>query len=117
MVFDVGRLPGWLLEDSERVTPFVWTAAGAVIAKYWLAVYAWRRVPPRYLRQYMPLWVTGTICCVTFALVLWGIVRIHVALDIYRFQSLAILLALLAVPVARVGFAPSCLEHNRHRSA
>jgi hypothetical protein len=46
---------------------------------------------------------------------LWGIVRIYVALDVYRLQTLVILLALLAVPLARVGLATSCLAWNRHR--
>jgi hypothetical protein len=48
-------------------------------------------------------------------MLLWGVVRVYVALDIYRFQSLMILAALLAVPLGRVGLAPSCLARNRHR--
>jgi hypothetical protein len=115
LVFDAGRLPGWLLADPARLAPLVWIAAVAVIAKYWIAAYAWRGVPPRYLRVYLLIWLAGTASFLTLGTVLWGIVRIYLPLDVDRLRSAVILLALLAVPLARVGLAPSSLTRNRHR--
>lgn len=40
-----------------------------------------------------------------FAILFWGVVRIYVALDVYRFQGLMTLIPLLAVPLVRVGLA------------
>lgn len=42
-----------------------------------------------------------------FVLLFWGVVRIYAALDVYRFQGLMTLIPLLAVPLVRVGLAPS----------
>jgi hypothetical protein len=115
LVFDAGRLPGWLLNDPARLTPIVWIAAVAVIAKYWLAAYAWRGVAPRYLRVYLLIWLAGTASFLALGIVVWGIVRIYLPLDVDRLRSVVILLALLAVPLARVGLAPSSLTRNRHQ--
>ena len=115
MAFDAARLPGWLLEDPARMAAVVWIVSIAVTVKYWLAAYSWRRVSARYARQYLLVWGAGTACLLMLAVLLWGVVRIYVALDIYRFQGLMILLALLALPLGRVGLAPSCLARNRHR--
>jgi len=93
----------------------VWLMSIAVVAKCWLAAYSWRRVSARHLRQYLLVWGAATTCLLTLTMLLWGVVRIYVALDIYRFQGFMILLALLAVPLGRVGLAPSCLARNRHR--
>jgi hypothetical protein len=114
-VFDAGRLPGWILEDPGRLAPVVWISALAVIAKYGLALYSWRRIAPRHVRRYLLIWLGGTACFVTLAVLLWGVVRIYLPMDIDRVQSLLILLALMAVPLGRVGLAPSCLARNRHR--
>jgi hypothetical protein len=115
LVTDAGRLPGWLLADPARFEPLAWTAAAAVIAKYWAAAYAWRDVPRRYLRLYALVWLAGTASFLMLGLVVWGIVRIYLPVDADRLRSVVILLALLAVPLARVGYAPSSLTRNRHR--
>lgn len=115
LVFAGDRLPAWVLDNPTRMRGVVWILAIAVAAKSWLAAYSWRRVAPRYLWCYLLLWGTATTCLLTLALVLWGVVRIYVALDIYRFQGFLILVALLAVPLGRIGLAPSCLARNRHR--
>ena len=115
VAFDADRLPRWLLQDPARMAAVVWIVSAAVAVKYWLAAYAWRRVSARYARQYLLVWGTGTMCLALLAVLLWRVMRIYVALDIYRFQSLMILLSLLAVPLARVGLAPSSLSRNRHR--
>ena len=116
LVFDADRLPGWLLDDPARLAPVVWIAAIAVIAKYWIAAYAWRIVTPRYLRVYLLFWLAGTASFLAFGIVVWGVVRIYLPVDVDRLRSLVILVALLAVPLARVGLAPASLTHNRHRS-
>jgi len=115
MVFDAGRLPGWLLRDSARFAPLAWVAAVAVIAKYWIAAYAWRGVSPHCSRVYLLIWLAGTASFLGLGAVVWGIARIYLPLDVDRLRSLVILLALLAVPIARVGLAPSSLATNRHR--
>jgi hypothetical protein len=115
LLLDATRLPGWVLQDPAHMNSLVFIAAAAVVAKYGLAAYAWRHISPTYQRQYLIVWVVGTLTFGALALVLWNIVRIYVALDIYRFQSLMILLALLATPLARLGFAPERLARNRHR--
>jgi hypothetical protein len=115
MVFAADRLPGWVLDDPARMAGVVWLMSIAVVAKCWLAAYSWRRVSARHLRQYLLVWGAATICLLTLTMLLWGVVRIYVALDIYRFQGFMILVALLAVPLGRVGLAPSCLAGNRHR--
>ena len=52
--------------------------------KYWLAAYSWRRVSPRYVRQSLLVWGAGSTCFVTLAVLFWGVVRIDVAVDVYR---------------------------------
>jgi hypothetical protein len=115
LAFNAGRLPGWLLEDPARLVPFVWMAAGAVIAKYWIAAYAWRSVSSRYARSYLVIWLLATLSSLALGVVLWSVLRIYLPLDVDRSRSLVILLALIAVPLARMGLAPFRLARNRHR--
>ena len=115
LVFAADRLPGWVLGDPERMAGVVWFLSVAVAAKSWLAAYSWRRISGRHLRRYLLVWCAGTMCLLTLALLLWGVVRIYVPLDIHRFQTLMILIALLVMPLGRIGLAPSCLARNRHR--
>ncbi len=115
MVFAVDRLPGWVLADPARMGGVVWLLSIAVVVKCWLAAWSWRRSSARHRRQYLLVWGAATTCLLTLTMLLWGVIRIYVALDSYRFQSLMILVALLAVPLGRVGFVPSRLARNRHR--
>ena len=115
IAFDAGQLPGWLLDDPARLAPILWIAAAALIAKHWTAAYAWRGVTTRYLRAYFIIWLAGTTALLTLGMVAWGIVRIYLPLDGDRLRSAVILLALMAVPLARVGLATSGLARNRHR--
>lgn len=100
LLFALDRLPGWVLEDPARMAPFGWAATTLVIAKYWLAARAWRHVERPLVLRYVALWLVGTAMFVALVLAFWRIARIYIALDIYRFQGLLILLALLAMPVA-----------------
>ena len=115
MVFPADRLPGWVLADPARMAGVVWLMSIAAVAKWWLAAYSWRRLSAHHLRQYLLAWGAATTCLLALTMLLWNVVRIYVALDIYRFQSLMLLAALLAVPLGRIGLAPSCLARNRHR--
>lgn len=103
LVFDGYRLPAWVLGDSARMRVAVALATVAVIAKCGLAAYVWHHVVGHYRRQYLLVWV-GATAAVT-----------ALAFDLFRFQTLPILLALLAVPLARVGLAASSVARNRHR--
>jgi hypothetical protein len=115
VVFDLSRMPAWLFAEPARLAAIVWLAAALVIAKYWFAAYAWRDVTSPYVVQYVAAWALGTTCLMSLGLVVWGIVRIYVPMDAPRVQSLVVLLALLAVPLGRVGIAPFRLSRNRHR--
>jgi hypothetical protein len=98
------------------LTPiFVWLAAGGVIAKFWTAAFSWRRIPGQYLRRYLPVWLACTACLITFAVLLWSVIGLLLPSDTYRLRNLLILIALLASPLARIGFAPEFLNRNRHR--
>ena len=117
LVFDAYRLPNWLLGDPARLAPIVWIGALLVIAKYWMAAYAWRGVAPRYLREYLVLWLAATMTFLALGLVLWGMVRIYLPIDGDLSRSFVIIMALLATPLARVALARSALARNRHRSS
>jgi hypothetical protein len=107
--------PGWIFEDPARLAPVAWIAAAAVIAKYWLAAYAWRGATRRYLLGYLVVWLAGTMAFLALGFVVWNMARIYLATDADRLRSIVILLALLAMPLARIGLAPSSLSRNRHR--
>jgi hypothetical protein len=115
LVSPANRLPAWLMEDPARMPPFAWAAAIAVIAKYWLAARTWRGVAPSLVRRYVVVWFVATATLIVLGMVVLRMLRIYVAVDAWRLQSLLILLALLAVPLARTGLAASMFEHNRHR--
>jgi hypothetical protein len=110
-----GRLLFWLLRDPARFAPVIWIIVIAVITKCAIAAYVWRGVSPHYLRAYLLIWLVGTASLVTLANVVWGIVRMYPLFDVDGLRSAVILLAVLAVPLARVGLAPSSLTRNRHR--
>jgi hypothetical protein len=115
MVFAIDRLPGWVLGDPARMGGVVWLLSIVLVVKCWLAAYSWRRLSAGHLRRYLLVWGGATACLLALTMQLWGVVRIYVALDIYRLQSMMILVALLAVPLGRVGLVPSRLARNRHR--
>jgi hypothetical protein len=111
-----GELPGWLFEDPSRIALFTWIAAAALIAKFWMAAYTWRRVPHRYLLAYVSPWLCATVSMLAASLVVWNMVRTYMAVDADRLLSIIVLLTLLAVPLARIGLAPSTFARNRHRA-
>lgn len=114
-VLDAGRFPNWLLRDPARVASVIWIIVAAVIAKCVIAVYAWRGMSQRYQRMYLLVWFAGTASLVALGVVVWGMLRMYPPFDVDGLRSAVILLAVLAVPLARVGLAPSSLARNRHR--
>ena len=115
MAFDVGWLLEWVEHDSRRMGAVVSAVSIAVALKYCLAAYWWRRISGQYTRQYFLVWIGGTASVVLLALLLSRVARNYMAPDTHHLEALMVLLALLAVPLGRVGLAPSCLARNRHR--
>jgi hypothetical protein len=70
---------------------------------------------PRYQRMYLLVWFAGTASLVALGVVVWGMLRMYPPFDVDGLRSAVILLAVLAVPLARLGLAPSSLARNRHR--
>lgn len=103
MVFEAQRLPAWAFQDPARLDMVIMVGAAAVIAKYALAAFTWRDVEAGYRRQYFLAWLAGTATVGALGIVVWGT------------EALVILVALLTIPLARVGLAASSLARNRHR--
>jgi hypothetical protein len=115
VMLDVGP-PSWLFRDPSRLGLFVWIGVVAVIAKCSLAAYAWRGASARHALRYFLIWLAGTASLLAVGLAIWGPVRMYLPFDDDLLRSALILLALLAVPLARVGLSPSALARNRHRA-
>lgn len=114
----------WFSSDPNRLLSiFEWVAAGAVVAKFWMAARFWRDISPPRMRRFLLLWLGGTVGLMALALLLWAGGALSLALmaclglpplDVYRLRALLLLIALLIVPFARLGLAPSSLAGNRH---
>jgi hypothetical protein len=108
--------PGWILEDPGRLVSLLWIGTIALAVKYGIAAQSWRRAGSPHVRRFMLLvWLAATTFAVTLSLLFWRTLRPLLPPDAYRIQALLILVALLAVPVARLLIAPSFLARNRHR--
>jgi len=97
------------LGKSIAVQVLGWCLALLVIAKLWVAVFSWRNIAPRHARQYLLMWIASTLCFLTLAILA------SPPFDVYRQTHVYLLAALLLFPIARLGFAASSLEGNRHR--
>ena len=107
---------GWVREDPNRPLLYLeWMAAVAVILKLWLTAFSWHRISPQRVRKYLLAWLASTACLITLALLLWARARFDLPVDAERLRNLLVLIALLIIPFARLGFAPSALARNRHR--
>ncbi len=114
----------WIHEDPNRLLSyFEWAVAVAIIAKFWLAAYWWRRIANQYVLKYLLLWCGATSLLIALAILLWANGTLSLMLmeigdfwpvDVYRLKRFLILLALLMIPLARTGLAPSSLVKNRH---
>jgi hypothetical protein len=114
----------WIRRDPNALLGvFEWVMALAIVAKFWLAAFSWRRISWRRTWQYLLLWAGATLLLTVLAKLLWAngcltlslmSVLDFLPLDPYRLEYFMILVALLTVPFARLGFAPSALAGNRH---
>ena len=114
----------WIREDPNQLLALIeWIAALGVIAKFWISARAWRGFEPRRVWQYVLFWCAGAVSLVALALLLWadGLLNLSLMallgfppLDPLRLRNLMLLLALLAIPFARIGLAPASLAKNRH---
>ena len=97
--------------DWKRLEHYVtwtsWALVSAALLRLWLAVFSWSKISARRTWRYAALWAGGTACCVALAML--------VCPNVFWLKHLAILAALLPVPLARLGIAPVALAKNRHR--
>jgi hypothetical protein len=105
-----------LSDDLPQLVIFEVIAAIAVIVKFWLWVFSWRDVDSDRVRQYLFFWAGSTLPMFVLAIFLWEVAKPHLPMDSDGIRNLLILVALLLVPLARVGYAPSALAKNRHRA-
>jgi hypothetical protein len=115
LALDASGLPEWVLDEPARAELIIWFMLAAVVAKFGVAVFAWRHVASGYVRTYALVWLAATAILMGLGLVSWRMVRSIAWLDGDRVVTAIVLLALLAVPLARVGLAPLTLAKNRHR--
>ena len=100
---------------ADNLDPLLASFGVAVIVKFWLWVFSWRDITPERVRQYFVFWSGSTLSVIVLAMMLWRTVRSHLPPDADGFGLLLILIALLIIPLARIGLAPSALVRNRHR--
>jgi hypothetical protein len=106
----------WIHKKIGPLTPvLLWLAAAAVIAKFWVAAYTWHGISAHHVRRYLRIWFGGTAFLIAFAVLLWGVLGSVLPSDTYQLRSLLILIAMLVIPLARIGLAPTFLSRNRHR--
>lgn len=106
----------WMFQNRDRiVTGALWIAAVALTAKFCLSVLTWRRVPASTLWQYLPVWISGTCCLITLALLVWNGLRPMLPPDVNGLRLLLILIAVSIMPLGRLGLASLTLARNRHR--
>jgi len=106
-----GSIRTWIRNNpNDALFVLECVLAVAVIAKLCIAFYSRKR-----LRSYFAIWIAATACVVALAVMLWTGARQVVTLEVYRLRDVLILTSLLAIPLARLGLAPSFLERNRHR--
>jgi hypothetical protein len=106
----------WIMRNRDAViSNLFWIAATAGIAKFGLAVFAWRRIQPKQCWRYAPVWAFGTSCFVALSLLVWAGVWPLLPPGVDRLRDLLVLVALSIMPLARLGLAPLALSRNRHR--
>ena len=94
-------LPGWIDDNLNFLLVFLTLG---IIAKLSLWVFSWRDVAPELVQQYFIFWTGSTLGLIGLGMSLWRAERL-----------LVVLVAILIVPLARIGLAPSALIKNRHR--
>ena len=69
----------------------------------------------RYLRPYLLAWVMGTTVFLSPGIVISNMTRMSGPLGRGRALTVVVLLALVIVPVGRIGLTPSRLSRIHHR--
>jgi hypothetical protein len=105
----------WAHLDLDQLPALEIIATLAVAAKIVIWVFSWTEVESRRVNQYVFFWIGSTVCMLALAVFLWEVARPHLPPDAYGVRNLLMLTALLIVPLARIGRAPSALVKNRHR--
>jgi hypothetical protein len=95
--------------QSLAIRGLSWFLAALVIAKFWLAAFIWSKADSGFRRRYVLVWIGGLACFLTLA------VLASPFCDTYRITHLCLLAALLGLPLARIGLAPSSFGKNRHQ--
>jgi hypothetical protein len=113
----IGPVVQWIADD-RRVAARLWNAlpgilAGLVAVKVVAAAWAAMRLSSRRLISDRAL-VTGTVCWVVAVLALYGTLAWLFFVPLMPRYLLG-LLAILAIPLARLLAAPLALAWNRHR--
>jgi hypothetical protein len=107
---------GWLQHHLDSVLlQLEWLAALAVMLKLCATVWSWRKIPIERLRSYFLFWVVATGLLVVFAVMVWSDLPPAPPSVSYRLRTLMILMAIMVLPLARMGLATSSFENNRHR--
>ena len=94
--------------QSLAINGLSWGLAILVIAKFWLAAFAWSTAEPGFGRRYCLVWAGGLALFLTLA------VLASPFYDPYRITHLCLLAALLGLPLVRIALAPLSFAKNRH---
>jgi hypothetical protein len=107
---------GWLQRHLDSLLlQLEWLAAFAILLKVCATVWSWRKIPTERLRAYFFFWVAGTLLLIGFAVMVWSGLPPAPPAVTYRIRTLMILMAIMFLPLARIGLASSSFEKNRHR--
>jgi hypothetical protein len=104
---------GWLRDDATRWQPFVWCVAAVVIGKFWLAAYTWRGIGRAFHRYLLP-WTCATACMLLLAALLAEPFGLLLNIELAVARCLLVCAALLVMPLAQLGLAPTSFASNRH---
>jgi hypothetical protein len=111
-IFKKGSLIDWAISNVDNFLP---TAAlvltGAVLLKFAVAIRSAREIS----RQYLIVWFAATALLVVLALLLARGLGVALPSFSTQIRNVLVLVALVFVPLARMGLASSFFEKNRHR--
>jgi hypothetical protein len=107
----------WMrMHASVVLNALILVLAAAGVLKCALAAISWRGHPPSFRNRYLTTWCIATAVLVGLAMIVSSTLESGLPFKQYPLHSLAILISLLAVPLARVGAGPYALDRNRHRA-
>jgi hypothetical protein len=101
--------------DFSRLVILEIVATIAVLAKLCAWVFSWRDVASERVTQYLIFWAACTLPLLMLAIFFWEVAKPHLPPESEGVRNLMLLVALIVVPLVRVGYAPSSLAKNRHQ--